>query len=235
MREIKISVDVFALIWAARKQGEDTEDTILRRVLLEKKDDTATPPSKRKQGGYFDNRNKVFFPEGFTIFRNHKGKSVTATVTFGRWVMDDGRKAKSINELSRKLLGLIENAWLAWQYRDENGRSRPINALREFEQRSNDTPPLSTQFTSKHTWRSDVFQALKELGGQAHLSALYEAVKKVRENRGANIPDSLEAIVRRELEYNSSDSETFLQRHDLFFSVEGLGSGIWGIRNFQRK
>ncbi|KZB54725.1 hypothetical protein [Thalassospira xiamenensis] len=235
MREIKVSVDVFASIWADRKHGENSEDDILRRVFLEKNPKTKTHYADRKQGGYFDNRNKVFFPNGFTIFRQHKDKSVTATVISGKWATDDGRTAQSINEISRKLLGLAENVWLAWQYKDENGHTRPINALREIKMYGNDTPSRSIQITPKHTWRSDVFQALKELGGQAHLSALYETVKKVRENRGANIPDSLEAIVRRELEYNSSDSETFLQRHDLFFSVEGLGSGIWGIRDFQQK
>jgi predicted restriction endonuclease len=38
------------------------------------------------------------------------------------------------------------------------------------------------------------------------------------------------AIVRRELEYNSSDSESYQGRYDLFYSVNGIGEGVWGLR-----
>jgi hypothetical protein len=41
------------------------------------------------------------------------------------------------------------------------------------------------------------------------------------------------AIVRRELEYNSSDSESYQGRHDLFYSVKGIGEGVWGLRETQ--
>ena len=80
-------------------------------------------------------------------------------------------------------------------------------------------------------WRDDVVLALEEVGGVAHLDEIYQSVEAVRRNSGVPLPVSWRAIVRRELEYNSSDSESYQQRHDLFYSVHGLGRGIWGLRS----
>src|SRR5690606_26268428 len=33
-----------------------------------------------------------------------------------------------------------------------------------------------------------------------------------------------------ELEYNSSDSTNWNKKRDLFFSVHGIGRGVWGLR-----
>jgi hypothetical protein len=79
-------------------------------------------------------------------------------------------------------------------------------------------------------WRDDVVEALRVLGGSSSLSSIYDAVRSLRIREGRSTPITLEAIVRRELEYNSSDSESYKKKHDLFYSVEGLGSGIWGLR-----
>lgn len=76
-------------------------------------------------------------------------------------------------------------------------------------------------------WRNDVVIALKNIGGQGSLSEIYEAVRSSREGI---LPRTWEAIVRRELEYNSSDSESYKHRYDLFRSVNGIGSGVWALR-----
>jgi len=44
------------------------------------------------------------------------------------------------------------------------------------------------------------------------------------------LPVNLEAIVRRELENNSSDAGAYAGRHDLFKTVHGLGNGFWALR-----
>ena len=41
-------------------------------------------------------------------------------------------------------------------------------------------------------------------------------------------------MIRATLELNSSDSEAFRSNEDLFYSVEGLGNGHWGLRNFNQ-
>jgi len=76
-------------------------------------------------------------------------------------------------------------------------------------------------------WRDDVVKALQMVGGIGHLNDIYIAIKGIRPKPH---PKSLEAIVRRELEHNSSDTTSFKNNHDLFYSVKGLGSGIWGLR-----
>ncbi len=80
-------------------------------------------------------------------------------------------------------------------------------------------------------WWQSVETALGNLGGVAPLKVIYEEVRKVRQENGDTTPVSLEEVVRKELEYNSSDSSNWHKRRDLFFSVHGIGRGIWGLRS----
>lgn len=79
-------------------------------------------------------------------------------------------------------------------------------------------------------WRDDVRSALEQLGGAAALAAIYAKVRETRRAEGRKIPSSLDAIVRRELEYNSSDSESFTGKRDWFKSINGVRGGVWGLR-----
>jgi len=79
-------------------------------------------------------------------------------------------------------------------------------------------------------WRDDVRAGLRALGGSAHLKEIYDQVRTVRRAASRSVPKNLEAIVRRELEYNSSDAESFQGKHDWFRSVDGIGAGIWALR-----
>lgn len=83
-------------------------------------------------------------------------------------------------------------------------------------------------------WRDDVRAALEEIGGQGSLQVIYSAVEEIRHRNGEPLPRSWQAIVRRELEYNSSDSESYQKRFDLFYSVKGIGSGVWGLRALEQ-
>lgn len=76
-------------------------------------------------------------------------------------------------------------------------------------------------------WRDDVRSALERLGGIGSLGQIYEEVEA---NKVKALPNSWQAIVRRELEYNSSDSESYKGKHNLFYSVRGIGAGLWGLR-----
>lgn len=80
-------------------------------------------------------------------------------------------------------------------------------------------------------WWQSVEHALGNLGGHASLKDLYVEVRKVRIESGNSTPISLEEVVRKELEYNSSDSSNWRQTRDIFFSVDGIGNGIWGLRD----
>lgn len=80
------------------------------------------------------------------------------------------------------------------------------------------------------TWTEDIVSALENLGGIGTLSEIYESVKLLRHEK---LPASTNAIIRGRLETNSSDSQAFKGKLDLFYSVDGIGSGIWGLRSFQ--
>lgn len=71
-------------------------------------------------------------------------------------------------------------------------------------------------------------EALRTIGGEGNLEEIYSAVEDIRS--GTPMPESWQAIVRRELEYNSSDSASWQKRLDLFRSVYGIGQGQWALR-----
>jgi hypothetical protein len=84
MRQIAVSVALFAKIWALRKPGEETEDAILTRLL----DEGALPKldnysDTKAAQGFRDTRHNVLFPEGFEIFRRLKGRDVKALAARG--------------------------------------------------------------------------------------------------------------------------------------------------------
>jgi hypothetical protein len=84
-------------------------------------------------------------------------------------------------------------------------------------------------------WRDDVVEGLEAIGGQGALTDIYRSVANVRKRSGQELSKSWKAIIRRELEYNSSDTESYKGKRDLFYSVEGIGKGIWGLRSSSPK
>ena len=144
MRTIVISTDVFAALWAKRQPNEDSENTILERLLGLPKG----PPIDMQvlafndrfrarnagadgQGGIFNHMFDVHFPAGFEIFRNYKGREYRAVVRDGRWVMG-GRNFPSLFALSMAIIDSRENPWMHWKYRNAKGRADFISALRRI-------------------------------------------------------------------------------------------------------
>ena len=77
------------------------------------------------------------------------------------------------------------------------------------------------------TWLDDILIALRNLGGEGHLSNIYKEVSKVRKGK---LNPTWESTIRRELETNSSNSESFgkgRKGEDLFYMK---GKGVWGLR-----
>lgn len=70
-------------------------------------------------------------------------------------------------------------------------------------------------------------QTLNNLGGQAAYSDIYEEYEKVV---GHSITKNQQAGIRACIERNSSDSDVFDGKNDIFYSVYGKGKGIWGLR-----
>ena len=80
------------------------------------------------------------------------------------------------------------------------------------------------------TWREDTVQALKNLGGVAHLSEIHKEVEKLRKGK---LNNTWTQTVQRELETYSSDSKAFGGGKDIFYMAEGKGRGVWGLRNLK--
>jgi predicted restriction endonuclease len=76
-------------------------------------------------------------------------------------------------------------------------------------------------------WIDEIIKAYEFLGGIAPYSKVYKFIK---ENTSRNLPSSWKAIIRKIVEDHSSDSKNFKGK-DLFYSVDGLGKGVWGLRS----
>ena len=69
-------------------------------------------------------------------------------------------------------------------------------------------------------------QTLKNLGGKAHYSKIYEEYENVI---GYKITKNQQAGIRKCIETHSSDSDVFNGKDDIFYSVYGKGNGVWGF------
>ncbi len=126
-RNISVTTDVFAAIWARRQDGEDTENAILHRIFKCKQKNG----HEQTESGVYDKRNDVFFPEGFMVFRNYKGRNYSAIANNGVWRLSDTNVAyPSLNRLNREIAVGAENVWVNWKYKDSKGLICLIDALR---------------------------------------------------------------------------------------------------------
>ena len=129
MRSIQISTPVFAAIWAARQDGEDTEDAVLARILSVTK---PAPIASSGATGFTDKRFGVNFPEGFTISRVFRGTAFQAVATAGSWKLQStGLAYDSLSALGDAIKTGIENVWQNWYFTNGQGERLPIASLRD--------------------------------------------------------------------------------------------------------
>lgn len=69
--------------------------------------------------------------------------------------------------------------------------------------------------------------ALRNLGGQASTPKI---AAEIRRAFAGPHPRTLLDSIRGRLQECSSDSKLFRGKHDLFYRVHGIGSGVWGLR-----
>jgi hypothetical protein len=80
------------------------------------------------------------------------------------------------------------------------------------------------------TWLEDLVNALENLGGVASLQDIYKEIENIRVGR---LSEHWQANVRAIIEDFSSDSIRYKNKQDVFFSAEGIGGGVWGLRSAQ--
>lgn len=159
MRTISISTAVFAAIWAARKEGEESEDAILSRLLVgpmttnSNFEQSSIVPLQSKPlatientSGYFEPKYNVKFAEGEEIFRTYKGKEYRARATQGAWLLINDKKLyPSLHKLSWSVVGGHENAWHNWKCKSHDGKAMFIHSLRpddKVQRRNNNVPDI---------------------------------------------------------------------------------------------
>lgn len=79
------------------------------------------------------------------------------------------------------------------------------------------------------TWLEYIIKAFENLGGVANYSQLYDEILLIRKEEYSK---TWQATVRGIIERNSSDSLAYQGKNDIFYAVEGLGKGIWGLRKY---
>lgn len=79
------------------------------------------------------------------------------------------------------------------------------------------------------TWKDHIIQAMNTLGGQAPYKTLYPEVKKLRLISGDSLPEAWQANIRRTIEDHSPDSANYRVSNPVFYSVSGLGGGVWAL------
>lgn len=108
------------------------------------------------------------------------------------------------------------------------------NATATFKKIASDTYAVSIEGGEKEmegTMLENVIKALEQLDGKGSYSQIYEAYEQIT---GQPLTDNKKAGIRRTIEINSADSTAFTG-NDIFYSVEGKGKGVWGLRSYQAK
>lgn len=149
MHRFNVSAEIFSKLWALRRDAEQTEDQILRRLLDCPPAATATdglaPVSVRgpdqgqrgvSGGDFIDATYGIRFAEGDEIFRTYKGRPYSARVVHGRWLLEGNAGPHphlydSLNQLSQAVIDGNENAWMFWFTRRPDGTEKRIAELRD--------------------------------------------------------------------------------------------------------
>ncbi len=78
-----------------------------------------------------------------------------------------------------------------------------------------------------------IIDSIIDLGGESDYPTLYVEVKKHNKFKAENFAsnENMEGTIRKIIQEHSSDSKTYNpQNPDIFYSVGGIRSGIWGLR-----
>lgn len=79
------------------------------------------------------------------------------------------------------------------------------------------------------TYKEAIIEALKQLNGHAYLKDIYQKFIEIYDGTFAQ---NWKANIRATIEDNSSSSKRYKHADDLFYSVEGMGNGHWGLKNY---
>lgn len=85
------------------------------------------------------------------------------------------------------------------------------------------------------TWVDEIVEALIELGGHGFLNDIYDRIEdRIIEGKCLKtLTPRWHETVRRIIELNSMDSLSYNGKHNIFYAVDGIGKGHWGLVSFE--
>jgi hypothetical protein len=105
---------------------------------------------------------------------------------------------------------------------------RPKEIIAELENLEPDKiAPVCQEQEKNMTVLEIIVHVLENLGGSGSYSEIYQEYESFAKCR---LTPGQKAGIRKCIETHSSDSENFSRKKDIFYSVEGMGYGVWGLR-----
>jgi len=86
--------------------------------------------------------------------------------------------------------------------------------------------------TQPKKWLNEVVEALTDLGGHGYYKDIYDKIWDRNVMDFTSNPHWKDAV-RQTIEKYSSDSITYNKKADIFISIDGIGKGHWGLRDFE--
>tara|TARA_Y100001935_G_scaffold91072_1_gene75582 strand:+ start:1774 stop:3048 length:1275 start_codon:yes stop_codon:yes gene_type:complete len=80
-------------------------------------------------------------------------------------------------------------------------------------------------------WLDSVIEAMQNLGRESHLDDITDQVKEIRTRNGLSWPENHKSVIRRTLQQNSSDTESWNPSRPDIFVNRNIGEGVWAMRN----
>ena len=134
MRNISVSTEVFAAIWAQRKQGEATEDAILGRILLGLERFSFEPePGGRRRSGSGEMRIEEYDlrlpPASRYSGPTRENSTPRPSKTAAGICRTTAGPIESLHRLSWAVVRRGENAWKYWNYKRRKGTNLKHHAV----------------------------------------------------------------------------------------------------------
>ena len=84
----------------------------------------------------------------------------------------------------------------------------------------------------RKTILDEIIEIMEEHGGMISNTKLYEDYAERHPEKKMN--ESKKGTLRKLIHFASSDSKSFDRGEDIFYNVEGMGKGVWGLRKYMK-
>ncbi|MGN0612450.1 MAG: AAA family ATPase [Porcipelethomonas sp.] len=124
------------------------------------------------------------------------------------------------------LINILENVITDNEHNDKSLHILTQDIVYFFYQKNN---------KSNVTYLSEIIESLKELGGIASLNDLNNKIQERGLLKSINTNSNWKYAVSMNLQQHCKETKSYVEGNEnLFYSVEGLGKGVWGLRGYEQ-